>query len=406
MICPEIGNANGNAYIGGHVNNVLRLSRALSDRGHEIKIITTPHRHPGTDTDKKIDWAEIISLPINEPYPSLRYGLHFMLKTLVEIKHIMNCKNIDIIHGHSGYSTMGLITGISGKIINIPTVHTIYSPIKPISSPNFIMIISNKFLSRFFLSLNNSIIAVSNNTFESLVSCGIESSKIGRIPPMVDTKIYNNPILQNTFRENLSLNKTDKIILYIGNLTRIKGIDVLLEAFKKVVCEFRDVKLLLVLNMPLAKYLNNENTDLYNAEHNFGIKEKIKKYGLSDYVIPIGLVNNLPDIMASSNLFVAPFLNTVGVLDYPLSLLEAMACGLPVIASSVGGIPEIIKNGENGLLVDPNDIDGLKNAIINLLVDYSNAKILGNEAKNFISSNFEIDVICSRYERIYCSLLK
>ena len=405
MICPEIGNAGGNAFIGGHVNNVLRLSKALSKRGHEITIITTPHRHPGNDNDKNIDWAEVISLPINEPYPSIQYGLHYMLKTLITLKRLKRYKKFDIIHGHSGFSTLGLITGLSGKIINVPSVHSIYCPVKPTSSRNFIMMISNSFLTKFYLSLISKIVAVSNNSSASLVSCGIMASKIERIPPSVDTLTFRKNNFKNNLRENLNIDRNDKLILYVGNLTKIKGINILLEAFREILFEFKDVKLLLVLNMPIFKYLNNEKNGLYSTEHNFEIKEMINNYGLSGYVIPIGLVDNLPEIMASCDVFVTPFLNTVGVLDYPLSLLEAMSCGLPVIATNVGGIPEIIKNGENGLLIDPNDINGLRDALLCLLRDQPKARLLGDNAASFVSSNFETEIICEDYERIYESLL-
>lgn len=405
MICPEIGDAGGNAYIGGHVNNVLRLSKELSKRGHKITIITTPHRHPGNDYDKKIDWAEVISLPINEPYPSMQYGLHYMFKTLLTLRKIKKYKKFDIIHGHSGYSTLGLITGLSGKIHNVPTVHSIYCPVKPTSSRNFIMIISNRFLSKFYLSQISKIVAVSHNSSSSLVSCGIRPSKIERIPPSVDTLKYRKNNFKNNFRKNLNLDPNDKLILYIGNLTKIKGIHILLEAFRDILLKFKKVKLLLVLNMPICKYLNNEKNGLYSSEHNFEIKETINKYGLSDYVIPMGLVDNLPEIMASCDVFVTPFLNTVGVLDYPLSLLEAMSCGLPVIATNVGGIPEIIQNGENGFLINPNDVNGLRDALSCLLKDEQKARTMGNNAASFVSSNLETEIICKNYENIYRSLL-
>lgn len=405
MICPEIGNSGGNAFIGGHVNNVLRLSKELSNRGHEITIITTPHRHPGSDKNQNIDWAEIISLPINEPYPSMRYGLQYMLKTLAAIRRLNKYKKFDIIHGHSGYTTLGLITGLCGKFSNVPTVHSIYCPVRPVTSRNFIMLISNNFLSKFYLSMVSRIVAISSNASTSLMSCGIKESRIERIPPLVDIKTFKKSAIRNNFKKNLNINPEDRLILYVGNLTKIKGIDILLEAFRELLSEKRNVKLLVVLNMPILKYFNSEKSGLYSAEQNFEIKNKIEDCGLSDYVIPIGLVHNLPEIMSSCDIFVTPFLNTVGILDYPLSLLEAMSCGLPIIATNVGGVSEIVRNGENGLLIDPNDINGLRNALLCLLDDPLKAKHLGDNAANFIYSKFNTEFICQHYENIYLSLL-
>lgn len=400
MICPEIGNSGGSAFTGGHVNNVVQLSKALFDRGHEITIITTPHRYPGDELNNELKWAEIYCLPISGSYLSAKYGIEFALKVLRKIRILHAIKNFDIIHGHSGYSMLGLITGIGGRITKVPSIHSVYSPIQPIISHNTVMFFSNKILSKFYLSQVNKIIAASKNVQDSLIRAGLPPYKIEMIPPGIDTKIYNPSLSSHGMRKSLGIGLNQPLLLYVGNLTKIKGIDILIEALNCIIKQFPDMKLLMALNMPLTKYKEEDTSKLCSIE-TFEIKKKIKSYGLNDNIIPLGIVKNMPQVMAASDVFITPFLNTVGVVDYPTSLLEAMAVGKPVIATRVGGIPEIIKHQKNGILVEPNNVDELVDAILYMLNNKEEAKNMGKEGAKIISEKIRTEIVVDELERIY-----
>ena len=403
VICPEIGKSGGNAFIGGHVNTVVQLSKALFDRGHEITIITTPHRYPGNQPDKDAfkEWAEVFSLPISGSYSSVKYGLEFAFKTLKKIKELKNEKEFDIIHGHSGYTMPAMITGISSKRTTIPSVHTVYCPIKPaLNNYNVCRIFSNTILSELYLSQVTKIIAITKNIKHSLIKAGISEDRIADIPLGINTSLYNPSVSGANVREKYNIDLDQPTLLYIGNLTRIKGLPVLTDAFNIIVKKIPDVKLLMVLNMPPERYAKPEKLDV-DMELIFKIKEQIKHYGLEDNIIPLGLLDNMPQIMAASDVFITPFLNTVGVVDYPTSLLEAMAVGKPVIATRVGGIPEIVKNKENGMLVEPNNVDELVNAIMYMLNNKEEAKNMGKEGAKIISEKFRLEIVVEELERIY-----
>ena len=405
MICPEIGNSGGNAFIGGHVNNVVQLSKALFDRGHTITIITTPHRYPGDEVNNKLEWAEIVCLPISGSYLSAKYGIEFALKALREVRKLHAIKKFDIIHGHSGYSMLGLITGIGGGITRVPSIHSIYSPIQPITSHNIVMSFSNKILSKFYLSQVNKIIAVTKNIQHSLIKAGLPQYKIEMIPPGIDTKIYNPSISGDGVRKYFGIGSDQPLLLYVGNLTKIKGIHIFIEVLRIIIEQFPDIKLLMALNMPLSKYEKEDPTGLYDAEKDFEIKERIKSLDLNDNIIPLGIVKNMPEIMAASDIFLVPFLNTIGVADYPISLLEAMACGKPVIATKVGGIPEIVKHKINGLLAEPNNIHELKDALLYILNNKKEAKKMGDNAAKYAAENYGLDAIVEKLEKVYEGLI-
>lgn len=401
VICPEIGNSGGNAFIGGHVNSVVQLSKTLFDRGHEITIITTPHRYPGNQPNKDIlqGWAEVFTLPISGSYLSVKYGLEFAFKTIRKVKKLHKHKKFDVIHGHSGYSMLALITGISAKTSNLPSIHSIYCPIQ-VAGGNVVKLFSNKILSKFYFSQVDKIIAVTGNVRYSLTNAGVTENRIAEIPLGINTELYNPNVSADDVREGYTIDPDQPTLMYVGNLTIQKGLSVLIDALNIVAKEIPNIKLLMVLNMPLERYENPGRLDV-DMGLIFEIKEKIEHYELDDNIILLGLLDNMPQVMAASDVFITPFLNTVGIVDYPTSLLEAMAVGKPVIATKVGGIPEIVKHKENGILVEPNNVDELIDAIMYMLENKEEAENMGKEGAKVISEKFRLEIVVDELERIY-----
>ena len=405
VICPEIGNSGGNAFIGGHTNTVVQLSKALSDRGHVITIITTSHRYPGNrpDRDNLQEWAEVFTLPISGPFLSVKYGLDFAFKTIRKVKKLHKHKKFDIIHGHSGYSMLALITGISAKTSNLPSIHSIYCPIQ-VAGGNVVKLFSNKILSKFYFSQVDKIIAVTKNVRSSLTNAGVTENMIAEILPGINTELYNPNVSGDDARKRYNIDPDQPTLIYVGNLTIQKGLSILIDALNIVAKDIPNIKLLMVLNMPLERYKNPGRLDVDMGQF-FKIKEKIKHYGLEDNIIPLGLLDNMPQVMAASDGFITPFLNTVGIVDYPTSLLEAMAVGKPVIATRVGGIPEIIKHNENGMLVEPNNVDELVTAILYMLNNKEEAKNMGKEGAKTIFEKFRLEIVAAELERIYAEVV-
>ena len=401
VLCPEIGNSGGNAFIGGHVNTVVQVSRALFDRGHEITIITTPHRYPGNQPDKDIlqGWADVYTLPVSGAYLSVKYGLEFAFKAIQKVKKLNKHKKFDIVHGHSGYSMLALITGISAKISNLPSVHSIYCPIQ-VAGGNVVKLFSNEILSKFYFLLINRIIAVTKNVRNSLIKAGIPENRIAEVPIGINTELFNPNVSGNDVRKRYNIDHDQPTLLYVGNLTVQKGLSVLIEALNIVKKDIPNIKLLMVLNLPLERYAKPDRLDV-DMELIFEIKEKIKRYGLEDNIIPLGLLDNMPQVMAACDVFIVPFLNTVGIADYPTSLLEAMAVGKPVIATKVGGIPEVVRHQKNGLLIEPDNVESLANAIRYMLQNKEEAKNMGKQAAKTISERFRLEIVADKIEKIY-----
>jgi glycosyltransferase involved in cell wall biosynthesis len=175
-----------------------------------------------------------------------------------------------------------------------------------------------------------------------------------------------------------------KIILYSGRLLAMKGIDDLVEAIPKVTRKVGNHDVLFVFAGP-------------GDSSNY--KKKLDKLGVkSDYLFTGSLPRNkLLNIIKKAELAVLPSYNE----NCPYAILESMSCGTPVVASNVGGIPEIITNEVDGLLVEPGQPEMLAEAIAKLLCDKTFRNTLGERAKLKIAKEFSWDANISKYVQCY-----
>jgi glycosyltransferase involved in cell wall biosynthesis len=401
LICPELGNPSGNAFIGGHANAVVRLSEELHRRNHNITIITTPHRYPGSEVGKNIlsDWADVHTIDISAQYSSIKYGVSFARKSVSKVNALSKQQKFDVIHGHSGFSALALVTGYSASKLKVPAVHSLYSPIE-VKKRSAVRLISNGYFSRFYFHQIDKIVAVSGNVKKSLINAHISKKKIIEVPVGVDTSIFNPQVSGLAIKKELEIGSNQTVLAYVGNLTKQKGLLVLIESMNILVKKHPQLKLIVALNMPLESYLNLEKLCI-DMDLGFEIKNKIEQYGLEENIKLFGLRRDLPNILAVADIFITPFLDTIGIVDYPMSMVEAMALGKPVIATRVGGIPEIIKHKETGLLINPENVSELVEAVDYLALNKFESKRMGTLSAQTIAEQYSVKSEVDRLEQIY-----
>jgi glycosyltransferase involved in cell wall biosynthesis len=127
----------------------------------------------------------------------------------------------------------------------------------------------------------------------------------------------------------------------------------------------------------------------------------IEQYGLQSSVVLAGQQSNMPAVYAAMDIFVLPSLNE----GLPMTVLEAMAASKPVIATRVGAIPSVIRDGENGLLLVPKDTEGLRNAVASLLNDPARRRRLGDQAHAWVSQNYTSEAMALKYREMYEEVL-
>jgi glycosyltransferase involved in cell wall biosynthesis len=129
--------------------------------------------------------------------------------------------------------------------------------------------------------------------------------------------------------------------------------------------------------------------------------KRVESLGLTDSVLFTGFQKDVPEIIATFDVAVLPsFFEGMGRV-----LLEAMAMEKPVVASSVGGIPDLVEHGTNGLLVAPGDVNGLAEALMKTLKDKCLAENMGKAGRKMISEKFSADHMAGAIEKLYRDLL-
>lgn len=209
--------------------------------------------------------------------------------------------------------------------------------------------ILRRWMTRFTLRNANRVIAKSNALKEQTVSLGVSVEKISVITNGIDkTKFFPREI--NACRRMLNLPEEFFIFIYIGNMIAAKGVDVLLDAYEEIPDALK-TKCILVM-------VGGGNKDEE-------ILQRINEPDFNGLVIKSSPVSHadIPIWLGASDCLILPSFAE----GYPNVLVEALACGKPVIASNVGGVPEIVQHGKNGLLVPANDRVALTNAMISFL---------------------------------------
>ncbi|MCK4734433.1 MAG: glycosyltransferase family 4 protein [Methanophagales archaeon] len=390
----EIVPSKDGAFVGGLVNNVVRLAKGLSRNGHDIDIITSDVNNTLNNRVFSTTWGRIHPIHVHGKLGSVRSEAEFLIAVIPKIMKEHFRIKFNILHFHAAYPIFGLIPTLSNVIVKTPTIFTLYSPVqlKPLKYQEGIhqRLYFPRF-SNFFLSKVGKTTCVSENIKKSLIQLGFEEDVVTFIPPVIDTDIFNSSLLKRQKREELGISEETPVVLYCGNWSRWKGIDVLINTMPELISEFPDVKLITAWGEPYD-WLDKQKVI---------ISKLIKNLHLDKNVIEIGVVKDIQMLMAACDVFVAPFRNTGSVADRPLSILEAMACGKPVIATNVGGNPEIVKHKINGLLVEPGDIHGLKNALLYILRDKNEAKKMGENAAKYVAENYGVDIVVEKIERTY-----
>jgi glycosyltransferase involved in cell wall biosynthesis len=229
------------------------------------------------------------------------------------------------------------------------------------------------------------VITVSEDIKNTLVNRKIREERIAVIPNGIDADKYGVHVDERAVKDGLSIAADKVVICCVGRLSPQKGHHFLLRAVLEVIKTNRNVILLLVGDGPLKKDLENLSLEL----------------GIKDNVVFAGYRDDIEDVLQISSLFVMPSLSE----GTPMALLEAMASGKAVVATDVGGIPEVIKDGFNGILVKPKDVKGLAGSIIKLLGDKKMSDDYGENAKARIKSKYSAEIMTGRYEDLYRGLL-
>jgi len=375
MVCSQFY-----PIIGGTEQQVKNLATELNKRGHCIFILTQQIK--GLKR-REVKDRIIIYRRIFAPHIGFLFGLFYIISTFLFLW--AKRKDYDIIHCHILY--LHVISAVLiGKLFQKKVIVKIactrefgdITRIKKIKGAET-MIKIIKGVDRF--------IAVSQEVRSELRDIGIKEEKIVDIPNFVNTKKFY-PVLnkkRSELRSKLFLPIDKKIISFVGRLSPQKGVFYLIRAWSKAIITYPEVALLVIGDGPLMKSL----------------KDQARALNLLDKIEFLGKKENISEYLQASDIFVLPSL-AEGMAN---TLLEAMVCGLPCIATRIGGSVDLIDDGKDGILVEPASSEELASAILRLLKDKESSKNIGNQARKKISERYSINSIVPAYINLYKGLL-
>lgn len=243
-------------------------------------------------------------------------------------------------------------------------------------------------LRNYFLRKADAFSAISEDIAAELVSINVASHKIHLIPNAVDTCRFFpvSPEQKTELRRKLDLPQTSTIVIYTGRLVTYKGLPLLLEVWKELQRRHKHIRLLL---------LGSGGLDIHNCEAE--LRAYVKAKSLDESVSFTGNVPNVPEFLQASDIFAFPTENDA----FPSSLIEAMACALPVVTTPVGAIKTIIKSEQNGIIVQPSDQQGLCQALDKLICDTTLASCLGRAARDTAQANYSAEAVLEKYLSLF-----
>lgn len=298
--------------------------------------------------------------------------------TLFDLIKIVKKNDIHILHLH-GYGATNF-----GRVISIltGTSSIVHEHMFDKGIPFY-----QKWIDRILRGVTPYAIAVSKSVKEFLV--------IYRAIPAERVKVIYNGVPLEIFRESssstndwkstLNIPGTHKVVVIIGRLHPIKGHCYFLEAAQKVLSDFKEATFLVVGDGELMSTL----------------QEQSKNLGIADKVIFMGHCDDIPSLLHEIDIKVISSLSE-GV---PMTLFEAMAAGCSVVASDVGGLGEVIKDGETGFLVPSKNPKALAEKILLLLNDDALLKTMGERAKE-LSQQYDISNTVRQFEKLYEEILR
>lgn len=272
------------------------------------------------------------------------YGFWFFISMLIPIITVYRSFRPEIILATWAYPD-GFAASLLGVFLRKPVIIKVHGTDINEYARKFLL---RKFI-LFALRRTACVIAVSRALKKRLIEIGIPAARIAVIYNGIDTSLFF-PMDREAARTNLGLPACAKIILFVGNLVAVKGIEYLLEAFRQVAPQISDDLLLILMgDGPLRE-------SLIRKAEKLKIEKNVAFIGQRPHA-------EIPVWMGAGDLLCLPSLNE-GV---PNVILEALACGRPVVASNVGGVPEVLCNPALGYLVEPGNVSELARALKEML---------------------------------------
>lgn len=293
--------------------------------------------------------------------------------------------NTDLVHTQLEFAaTLGSLASRLCRLPNVCTIHTMPSQDMSLQWK------AHQQLEWFSLKLFcDRVISVSDEARQYHIDISNSApQKIVTLYNGIDLSPYQNPVRTSErefIRREFGIPADANLLVTVAVLRELKGIQFMIRAMPTILETF-----------PNAYYLI-----VGDGDHRGALEEEVKHAGVGKHVIFAGARKDIPRVLAAGDIFALPTLTEA----LPTVLAEAMASRLPIIASAVGGVPEMIVDGENGILVAAGDVDELKGASERLLADPLLMTQMGEAGWQVVNQKFNITTQVRKLEQLYLDLI-
>jgi L-malate glycosyltransferase len=352
--------------IGGITTYVLSLSVAMKKRGHNVYVASSGGRLLQRFIDEGINYVPI---PINtkqEASPKIIFSM-------LELAKALDKSNINLLHSNS--RTTQVLGCLLNKFKGIPHISTCHGFFK------------KRFFRKVFPCWPELVIAISESVKAHLIKdFGVDAKRIVVIHNGIDVERFRSQKPESVSQKKKILGLSDgPVVSIVARLSQEKGHAYLIEAMREVINYIPEAQLLIVGDGRMKAVLTNLT----------------KALELENNIVFLSSVMDAQEALSLTDIFVLSSLKE----GLGLSLMEAMASGLAVIGSDIGGIKSLIQDKVNGLLVEPKDALQLSKSILELISNEEKRKFLGRNAQSFILREFSLEKTARKTEEVYLQCL-
>ena len=375
---------------GGVVNASYQIASKQAD-GNDVKVYTSdsckerlkfPNGRYDVDVGGiKVDYFKNLSN---------RFKLATMLDTPLSAPFRIrkDIKNHEVIHIHEHRQTLAIFVSHFARKNNIPYVVQAHGSVLPFFQKEGLKNLFDKVFGFRILHNASCVFALTEVEKEQYLKMGVEEDKIEIVPLGINLEEYENLPQKGSFRSRFNIAEDDKLILFVGRIHEIKGLDLLVDAFNDLIDHNGEVSIKLAIVGPDDGYLSK-------------LEEKINEYSLKENVIITGPLykEEKQEALVDCDLFVMPSKYE----SFTTSGLEAMACGKPLVLTKNNHIHDWV-DGNVGIACD-DDKDSLRKAIEAALFDDDLSTVYGENGKELIKAKYNWDIINKQILDIYKKLL-
>tara|TARA_R100000306_G_scaffold62494_2_gene71192 strand:+ start:41814 stop:42908 length:1095 start_codon:yes stop_codon:yes gene_type:complete len=348
---------------GGAENFMLRLVQSQKAEGHQCRVLVIK---PG--------WLTAQLERLNIDYDLIPLPRSLSAQWLLTVRRLMKTYRIDVVHTNEFAMNMHL--ALVARSLGVPHIATVHGK-------NYY---TEKSVRRFFMRLTarlSTLVAVSHDIKSFLATdADIPASRVVVIENGIDVSSYKpDPKVRARYRAELGVADDEHMILAVGNLYPVKGHIHLIEAAARLARNGARIKVFIA----------------GRGKEEHSLQSRIDSLGLQAQCTLLGFRDDARELLWACDIFAMPSLSE----GLPLSILESLAAERPVVASAVGGIPQVLTDGHTGLLVPAGNPKALAEALDKLIRNSELRTALSNHGLSLLAERYDAALMAKRYAELY-----